>query len=208
MIKLINDLLDLKQWVRKTGATAEGKGMYGKIHSEKQILDLIDKYNTEKKKKINILWFNTSVEYLGDSRVLSNAKVIVSNGVEHMELETQGIGEEKRGDIAFGLGKAMTYSKRFFLSKLIGLSSEDIEPEHITNKVVNTPVKVIKASTPTFKVSVGTGEFAPQLAKYKNGKPVIDKNGVQMTVEQHAKAKALAKAKGLMIWDISIGDLK
>lgn len=208
MIKLINDLLDLKKWVRKTGATAQGKGMYGKIHSEKQILDLIDKYNTENKKKINILWFNTSVEYLGDSKVLSNAKVIVSNGVEHMELETQGIGEEKRGDIAFGLGKAMTYSKRFFLSKLIGLSSEDIEPEHITNKVVDKPFKTIKTPKSNFKVSVGTGEFPPNPANYKNGKPVIDKNGVQMNVEQHTKAKLLAKEKGIMIWDISIEDLK
>ena len=200
MIKLYKDILELKTWIREEeGAKAEGKGQFGKIHSEKQLMDLIYKFNTEKKKNINVLWFNQGVR-IEDGKVLADAKVIITNGVEVMEELTTGLGEEKRSDISFGLGKALTYGKRFWLQKFLDLSSDDIDPEHISNKNTKQVVKKVvkQASTTTT-----TGE----LATYKSGSPVKSKDGVHLTTKQYSNAIKISQADDRRVWEIDSNEL-
>lgn len=201
MQKLYKDILELKTWIREEeGAKAEGKGQFGKIHSEKQLLDLVYKFNTEKNKEINIIWLNGNVNVI-DNKVIADAKVIITNGEETMEVSTQGLGEEKRSDISFGLGKALTYGKRFWLQKFLDLSSDDIDPEHVSNKPRTTTKPVVKQTT---KKSLDDLETVSnvELATYKNGNPVKDKNGKQLTMEQYHKAVEIFNTVGTKIWDM------
>lgn len=192
MNKLYNDILELKTWIRKEeGAKAEGKGQFGKIHSEKQLMDLIYKYNEKKKKSINILWFNQNVEVV-DNRVFANAKVVITNGEETIEENMTGLGEEKRSDISFGLGKALTYGKRFWLQKFLDLSSDDIDPEHISNKPTTKIVSNVP-STPN-----------DGMAYYKNGKPVMSSDGVHITKEASRKGYEA----GHKVWTMTIAEIE
>lgn len=152
MKKLYKDILELKTWIRITeGAKGEGKGQFGTIHSEKQLMDLIYKFNKEKNKEINILWFNQDVNII-ENRVFSTSKVVITNGEEVIEETMTGLGEEKRSDISFGLGKALTYGKRFWLQKFLDLSSDDIEPDNIDYKE-STPTKKYTTKTYVFKAT-------------------------------------------------------
>lgn len=204
MNKLYKEILELKTWIRnEEGATAEGKGQFGKIHSEKQLMDLVYKFNQEKEKSINIIWLNGKVEYV-DNKVLAHAKVIITNGEETITEETIGLGEEKRSDISFGLGKALTYGKRFWLQKFLDLSSDDIDPEHVSNKA---PKTITTTTKPVSKVEVSS-QSNEELAFYPSGKPALDKNKKQLTIAEYEKAREIFATTGQKAWDLTKEELQ
>ena len=211
MIKLYKDILELKTFIRAGGATAEGKGQFGKIHSEKQLLDYVYKFNKEKNKELNIIWINKGVELLDDNRVLAKAKVIITNGTEVMEEETCGIGEEKRSDISFSLGKALTYGKRLWLQKFLDLSSDDIDPENTVNKpakTYTTPVVNKPARTYTKSKEVAQPKDKEELAFYPSGRPALDINKKQLTKKEYENARELYKKTKKKIWDMTKEELQ
>ena len=208
MNKLYKDILELKTWVRTTGAVAEGKGQYGKIHSEKQLMDIIYAFNKDKDKSINVIWFNTGAEVVHNdhikttekfgvetkifrSVILASARVIITNGEESITVDTQGVGEEKTADIAFGYGKSLTYGKRFWLQKFLDLSSDDIDPEITGAKSTS--------NKPASQKTVSSTE----LAHNKKGQPIKTTDGYHMTTLEMKKALASEK----MPWTITQAEL-
>lgn len=118
----------------KAGFKKAGKANFGAIFSEAQLMDFLNDHTDI----ISFTWVpnQSKVDNLTTGGYLAQSKALVIATFKNDDdttgtfvIEPDGVASD-RNDAAFALGKAMTYTKRYFFTKLLDLAGEDIEPEN------------------------------------------------------------------------------
>lgn len=137
-IKLVQEfgikIQKLKDLLRSEGIAKEKTANYGMLFSEAQILDFTNKHSDI----ISFTWvpLESDVEVLATGAYLAKTRALViatfkseqNKDVMTLTLNPSGPAGD-RNNPEFAVGKAQTYLKRYFFTKLLDLAGDDIEPE-------------------------------------------------------------------------------
>lgn len=123
---ILNEIAKIQKAIRDRGAKKEGKGNYSKIYSLDQLQSFIREYGSE---NLSFYWGRFITSLLDKTTAIVEVKAIWKLGDDTHEDVISMAGSDLN-NISFAAGKAITYGKRYYLAGMLGLGSEDLEPDN------------------------------------------------------------------------------
>lgn len=124
-ITILNAISEVEKKIKDAGATKTGKGNYSKIYSLDQLQNFIYQYGGD----LKFRWGKITVDIINDTKVLIQVEAIWHLG-EMVEVVPITMPGGDLNNISFAAGKGITYGKRYYLLGMLGLGSEDLEPDN------------------------------------------------------------------------------
>lgn len=124
--ELLTIIAEIEDAIKARGAKKSGKGNYSEIYSLDQLQKFIREYG---KDKVSFRWGQFETHPINEKQVVVKVEALWAyDGKVHTDVVS--MPGTDMNNISFAAGKGLTYGKRYYLTGMLGLGSEDLEPDN------------------------------------------------------------------------------